>query len=111
MTSLFAKIARFFYANFTMKSDPILSTLSNFLVPIILIYGLFSFADFFVGGFFAFIYSMILFVSAFMTFYFARVGDENINFVSIELIAITLKILLICYLITILSLITNIFSL
>jgi hypothetical protein len=51
-----------------MKNDPILSALINFLVPVIFLYGLFFLADFFVNGFFAFIYSMVLFVSVFMIF-------------------------------------------
>ncbi len=94
-----------------MKNDPVLSSMINFLVPIILIYGLFFLSDFLVSGFFALIYSVVLFFSAFMIFSvrFSSVKPESI--VSIEIVSSAATFLSFCYLITILFLITNIFDL
>jgi hypothetical protein len=93
-----------------MKNDPILSALINFLVPIIFLYGLFFLADFFESGFFAFIYSMVLFVSGSMIF---SVKFSNVSISSIfqfEFASFFVLLLSIAYIAAILFLITDLFA-
>ena len=51
-----------------MRNDVILVALINFLVPMILLYAFFSLVDCFTNGFFSIIYSITLFVEAFMIY-------------------------------------------
>jgi hypothetical protein len=93
-----------------MKNDPILSALVNFLVPIIFLYGLFFLADFFKSGFFAFIYSIVLFVSAFMIF-LVRLGNifgESAQ-IQVELFSFFILLLSISYIFGILFFVTDFF--
>jgi hypothetical protein len=94
-----------------MKNDPILSALINFLVPIIFLYGLFFLADFFENGFFAFIYSVVLFVSAFMIFSVKSSGNAiaMTSPVQFEFLSFFALLLSISYVVAILLLITNLF--
>ncbi len=93
-----------------MKNDPILSALINFLVPIIFLYGLFFLADFFESGFFAFIYSMVLFVSGFMIFSVKFSGVKISSLFHFEFISFFTLLLSIAYISAILLLITNLFA-
>ncbi len=94
-----------------MKNDPILSSLINFLVPIIFLYGLFFLADFFANGFFAFIYSIVLFVSGFMIFSVRFSGVKTASIVPLEIVSFFAILLSILYVVGILFLITNLFAL
>ncbi|MBP7709497.1 MAG: hypothetical protein KA100_00315 [Rickettsiales bacterium] len=93
-----------------MKNDPILSALINFLVPIIFLYGLFFLADFFESGFFAFIYSMVLFVSGFMIFSVKFSGVKVSSIFHFEFVSFFALLLSIAYITAILLLITNLFA-
>jgi len=93
-----------------MKNDPILSALINFLVPIIFLYGLFFLADFFESGFFALIYSMVLFVSGFMIFSVKFSGVKVSSIFHLEFLSFFTLLLSIAYIISILLLITNLFA-
>jgi len=93
-----------------MKNDLILSSLINFLVPIILLYGLFFLVDFFVNGFFAFIYSVVLFVSGFMIFSVKFSNPKSSSLIQIEFISFFALLLSISYIISVLLLITNLFA-
>ena len=93
-----------------MKNDPILSALINFLVPIIFLYGLFFLADFFESGFFAFIYSMVLFVSGFMIFSVKCSGVKISSLFHFEFISFFTLLLSMAYITAILLLITNLFA-
>lgn len=90
-----------------MKNDPILSALINFLVPIIFLYGLFFLADFFDSGFFAFIYSMVLFVSGFMIFSVKFSGVKLTSIFHVEFVAFFVLLLSIAYIGSILLMITD----
>ena len=93
-----------------MKNDPILSALINFLVPVIFLYGLFFLADFLQSGFFAFIYSAVLFVSGVMIFS-VRFSDSKLATpIQFEFFSFFIFLLLIAYLIATLLLITDLFS-
>ena len=94
-----------------MKNDPVLSSLINFLVPIIFIYGLFFLADFFANGFFAFVYSVVLFVSGFMIFSVRFSGVKATSIVPLEFVSCLAILFSIFYVVTILFLITNVFAL
>jgi hypothetical protein len=93
-----------------MKNDPILVALINFLVPIIFIYGLFFLADFFENGFFAFIYSVVLFISGFMIFSVRASGIKSLSPVQFELTSFFVLLVSISYICGVLMLITNLFS-
>ncbi len=93
-----------------MKNDPILSALINFLVPIIFLYGLFFLADFFDSGFFAFIYSMVLFVSGFMIFSVKFSEVKLTSIFQVEFIAFFILLLSIAYICSIFLLITDLFA-
>lgn len=93
-----------------MKNDLILSALINFLVPIIFLYGLFFLADFFETGFFAFIYSVVLFVSGFMIFSVRFSGIKPLTATQFEFASFFILLLSISYIAGILFLITNLFS-
>jgi len=93
-----------------MKNDPILSALINFLVPIIFLYGLFFLADFFESGFFAFIYSVVLFVSGFMIFSVKFSNMKMPSLVHFEFFSFFALLLSISYLVAILFFITNVFA-
>jgi hypothetical protein len=70
-----------------MKNDMILSALVNFLVPMILIYAFFSLVDCLSNGFFSAIYSIILFVAAFMIYSVRFDGLKSSLMVSINIIS------------------------
>ena len=93
-----------------MKNDPILSALINFLVPIIFLYGLFFLADFFESGFFAFIYSVVLFASGFMIFSVKFSNMKMPSLVHFEFFSFFALLLSISYLVAILFFITNLFA-
>ena len=93
-----------------MKNDPILSALINFLVPVILLYGLFFLADFFENGFFAFIYSVVLFVSGFMIFSVRFSGIKPLSPAQIEFTSFFILLLSIAYITSVLLLITDLLS-
>ena len=94
-----------------MKNDLILSSLINFLVPIIFLYGLFFLADFFANGFFAFIYSVVLFVSGFMIFSVRFSGVKTSSLIQLEFVSFFALLISIAYIVAILLLITNLFVL
>lgn len=94
-----------------MKNDQILASLINFLVPIIFLYGLFFLADFFANGFFAFIYSVVLFVSGFMIFSVKFSGFKTESLVPLDIVSSFALLLSIMYVVGILFLITNLFAL
>ncbi|HLD77157.1 MAG TPA: hypothetical protein VI861_03395 [Rickettsiales bacterium] len=52
-----------------MKKDVILSSVINFLLPIIFLYSLFFLVGFFEQGFFVFIYFLLLAIISFVIFY------------------------------------------
>lgn len=91
-----------------MKNDLIISSLINFLVPIIFLYGLFFLADFFANGFFAFIYSAVLFVSGFMIF--AVRFDRLPALASFEFVSFFVLLLCFSYVVAILFFVTDLFS-
>jgi len=96
-----------------MKNDPILAALINFLVPIIFLYGLFFLVDFFESGFFAFIYSVVLFVSAFMIFSIKHSGrllsgvSPSSSVTQVEFFSFFVILLAISYVSAILLFVTN----
>lgn len=94
-----------------MKNDLIVSSLINFLVPIIFLYGLFCLADFFANGFFAFIYSVVLFVSGFMIFSIRFSGVRTASLVHLEFVSFFALLLSICYVVAVFFLVTNLFAL
>lgn len=94
-----------------MKSDKILSSIVNFLLPIIFLYALFFLVDFFDSGFFVFIYSLLLVIiaiSIFYTFYFDQKIFTKINFDNLVLFLI---LSCISYIFSLLIFITDGFSL
>jgi hypothetical protein len=93
-----------------MKNDPILAALINFLVPIIFLYGLFFLADFFDSGFFAFIYSMVLFVSGFMIFSVKFSEVKLVSIFHIEFVSFFVLLLSIAYICSIFLLVTDLFT-
>ena len=93
-----------------MKNDQVLSALISFLVPIIFLYGLFFLADFFVSGFFAIIYSVILFINGFMIFSVRFSGIGPISLSHLEFISFFTLLISISYLISILLLVTSMLS-
>jgi hypothetical protein len=93
-----------------MKNDPILSALINFLVPIIFLYGLFFLADFIENGFFAFIYSAVLFVSGFMIFSVKFLDIKMSKIFHLEFVSFFILIISISYISAILMLVTDIFQ-
>jgi len=92
-----------------MKRDLILSSLINFLVPIIFLYGLFFLVDFFANGFFAFIYSIVLFVSSFMIFS-VRFFDVKISIAQFEFVIFFALLLSIAYIASILLFVTDLLT-
>lgn len=92
-----------------MKNDPIVTALINFLVPIIFLYGLFFLAGFFAEGFFAFIYSAVLFLSGFMVLSI-RLSGGAISLAWLEFVSFFISLLLISYLVSVLLLVTDLFS-
>lgn len=94
-----------------MKNDPIVNALINFLVPIIFLYGLFFLAEFFTQGFFAFIYSTVLFLSGFMVLSVHSSGDRKIiSFAWLEFVSFFISLTLLAYLISVLLIITDLFA-
>jgi hypothetical protein len=93
-----------------MKNDPILSALINFLVPIIFLYGLFFLVDFFESGFFAFIYSLVLFVSGFMIFSVRFSATKTLSLMQFEFTSFFVLLISVAYVVAVLLLITNLFS-
>ena len=90
-----------------MKEDQILSALISFLVPIIFLYGLFLLADFFANGFFAFLYSAVLFVSGFMIFSVASLGEKSASVLQLEYISFFILLIAIAYIFGLLMLVTD----
>ena len=70
-----------------MKSDIVLMSLINFLVPLVLIYAFFSLLDYGNSGFFAIIYSAVLFIIAFMIYGVKFSTLQPSTLISIRLIA------------------------
>jgi hypothetical protein len=90
-----------------MKNDAVLSSLINFLVPIIFLYGLFSLANIIDSGFFAVIYCVVLFISGFML-YLVRFSHLKYGaIVSIKMAIFFLLLLCLAYIISLLLLITD----
>jgi len=79
-------------------------------VPIIFLYGLFFLADFFANGFFAFLYSAILFISGFMIFSARFSGIKISSLLHLDLISFFALTLSAVYVMTILLLVTNFFA-
>ncbi|MDA0902117.1 MAG: hypothetical protein O3B09_01735 [Proteobacteria bacterium] len=71
----------------SLKSDVVLMSLVNFLVPLILLYAFFSLMEYSENGFFAVIYSAILCVIAFMIYGLKFSHLHLSNLVSIRVIA------------------------
>lgn len=96
-----------------MKNDPILSAIINFLVPVIALYGLFFLVDFFKNGFSAFIYAVVLFVSAFMIYAvkFASSNKSPVSEINFEFIIFSLLLVFMSYLVAVLMLVTDLFGL
>jgi hypothetical protein len=90
-----------------VKSDPILTALVNFLVPVIFLYGLFFLADFFEVGFFAFIYAIVLFVSGFMIFSVRFASLKSSSIIQTEFVLFFIFLLAISYLVAVFLLITD----
>ena len=82
-----------------MKNDAVLSSLINFLVPIIFLYALFCLVNFIETGFFAIIYSAVLLVSGFMIYLVRFPGIKYHSIISFELAIFSLTLLLLSYLI------------
>jgi hypothetical protein len=92
-----------------MKNDPIVTALIKFLVPIIFLYGLFFLAGFFAEGFFAIIYSAVLFLSGFMVLSI-KFSERLVSLAWLEFVSFFISLLLISYLVSVLLLITDLFS-
>jgi hypothetical protein len=92
-----------------MKNDPIVTALIKFLVPIIFLYGLFFLAGFFAEGFFAIIYSVVLFLSGFMVLSI-KFSERLVSLAWLEFVSFFISLLLISYLISVLLLITDLLS-
>lgn len=90
-----------------MSRDPILSPLINFIVPIIFLYGLFFFADFFDGGFFAFIYAMVIFVIGLMILSIKTPYKKFLSRLRFRVISVLILGLSIIYVVAVLALITS----
>lgn len=70
-----------------MRSDKLLIATINFLVPLILLDGLFVLADYTDAGFFSIIYATILVVIAFLI-YFAKFEDLRLRtLISVKLVS------------------------
>jgi hypothetical protein len=92
-----------------MKNDPIVTALIKFLVPIIFLYGLFFLAGFFDEGFFALIYSAVLFLSGFMVLSI-KFSERLVSLAWLEFVSFFISLLLISYLVSVLLLITDLLS-
>jgi hypothetical protein len=79
-------------------NDPILLSIIGFLLPIIFLYGLFFLSEFIESGFFAFIYSFVLFISGFLIFYSTNLHRPSVN---IDYIKLFLTLVVIAYLVSI----------
>ena len=90
-----------------MKDDIILTALINFLVPMILLYAFFALAECLSSGFFSVIYSIILFVAAFMIYSTRFDGLRSSAITSIDLIAWIGLAVFLFYLIVVLLLISK----
>ena len=86
-----------------MKQNITLSSLVNFLIPIIFLYGLFFLADFLEDGFFALIYASIIFVSGYFIF---QLSDIRILPIKFSLIHLLLVLFFLTYTFSIFLLIT-----
>ncbi len=82
----------------------------NFLVPIIFLYGLFFLVDLFEVGFFAFIYSTVLFVSGSIILSLRFPESKKSPLVNIQTLSYVISIVFISYIISILFLVTKFFS-
>jgi hypothetical protein len=86
-----------------MKKDITLSSLVNFLIPIIFLYGLFFLADFLENGFFALIYASIIFVSG---YFISQLSDIRILSIKNNLTHLLLAFFFLTYTFSIFLLIT-----
>ena len=92
-----------------MKNDQLINSLINFLIPIIFLYGLFFLSDLFIAsGFFALVYSVVLSVLGLMIYS----ANNNIvsNYNHLEIIIFAISLIAMIYVVAILLLITNLFS-
>ncbi len=97
-----------------MKNDPkndlILSALVGFLVPLVLLYGMFFLFGFFKDGFSSLIYALIFFVSALMILTLRPVKLNALSETQREMASFAVLIFSLMYLLGILFSITGFFS-
>lgn len=70
-----------------MKSDKLLITMINFLVPFILLYAFFALADYVKSGFFSLLYATILFIITFLIYSVKFVDLKLSSIISVKLIS------------------------
>jgi hypothetical protein len=93
-----------------MKKDTtLLSPLFSFLVSIIFLYGLFFLVSFFREGFFALIYTSIIFASGYFIFKAVNFDLKTLT-IKHDIIQAVITLLCLIYLISILFLVTSSFS-
>ncbi len=95
-----------------MKQDLLIKSLINFLIPIIFLYGLFFMADLFIkNGFFAIVYCFVLILFGLMMNNITKSFD---NIISIkyqpDFISFSFSLLSFIYVLLILILVTDLFS-
>jgi len=94
----------------SMKNDPALSSIINFLLPIIFLYGCFFFVGFFDAGFFAFIYSLVLFASGLLVFYISSSNLKLLARANFENVGLFVVLVSLVYVMVLLFSVTNFFS-
>jgi hypothetical protein len=93
-----------------MNDDQLIKSLINFLLPIIFLYGMYFLADLFKdAGFFALVYYAVLMVNGIMIYDISNNGKYK-NTAYIDIICFTFALISIIYLIVIISLISDFFS-
>ena len=90
-----------------MKNDPVFSSIINFLLPIILLFGCFFSIDFIHAGFFALIYSLVLFAGAIIVFYIASFDLKLGLKINFDLVALIFTIIAIFYVAMLFLLVTD----
>ena len=93
-----------------MKNDPVLSSIINFLLPIIFLYGCFFFVGFFDAGFFAFIYALVLFASGLMVFYISNADLKLLTQINFENVALFVVLISLTYVLSLLFFVTDFFA-
>lgn len=93
-----------------MRNDVILVAMVNFLVPILLLYAFFSLVSCFANGFFSVIYSITLFVEAFMIYSVRFDGLKSATIISIDMLSWIIMTALMLYLILVLLSLFGLFN-